>query len=294
MSTSPNWQSGILAPVPTFGRFLTFDLRFGRDPRPALQKLRDLPEHVVVGLGAPLTLSLGSSVPGLRGFPGLSGVGCSFPSTQGALWIAIGAAEFSQVHDRARAIGAALAEDFLLREEVQCFKYREGRDLSGYVDGTENPVEDAAIEAAIVNGAGEGLDGSSFVAVQKWLHDLARFSRLSPATRDATIGREESSNEELEEAPPSAHVKRTAQESFEPPAFMVRRSMPWGGVAENGLNFVAYVRALDQFEIMLRRMAGLEDGIVDGLLSFSRAVSGGYYWCPPTRDGALDLRAIGL
>ena len=78
------------------------------------------------------------------------------------------------------------------------------------------------------------------------------------------------------------------------PAFMVRRSMPWGGVAENGLNFVAYVRALDRFEVMLRRMAGLEDGIVDGLMNFSRAVSGGYYWCPPTHDGALDLRAIGL
>jgi putative iron-dependent peroxidase len=89
-------------------------------------------------------------------------------------------------------------------------------------------------------------------------------------------------------------VKRTAQESFEPPAFMVRRSMPWGGLRESGLYFVAYVASLDNFGRMLDRMAGLEDGAVDGLLTVTRAVSGGYYFCPPMRGGALDLRALGL
>jgi putative iron-dependent peroxidase len=87
-------------------------------------------------------------------------------------------------------------------------------------------------------------------------------------------------------------VKRTAQESFDPPAFMVRRSMPWAGAQEEGLEFVAFVAALDGFERMMRRMAGLEDGIVDGLFTFSRAVTGGYYWCPPARGGRLDLSAL--
>jgi porphyrinogen peroxidase len=88
-------------------------------------------------------------------------------------------------------------------------------------------------------------------------------------------------------------VKRTAQESYDPPAFMVRRSMPWGGVTDHGLYFVAYGKSLDRFERVLRRMAGLDDGIVDALLSFTRAVSGGYYWCPPVDPtGALDLSAL--
>jgi len=49
------------------------------------------------------------------------------------------------------------------------------------------------------------------------------------------------------------------------------------------------------FERMLRRMCGLEDGIVDALFVFSRPTTGGYYWCPPLKnDGRLDLRILGL
>jgi hypothetical protein len=59
-------------------------------------------------------------------------------------------------------------------------------------------------------------------------------------------------------------------------------------VNEHGLYFVAYGESLDRFERVLRRMAGLDDGIVDRLLSFTRAVSGGYYWCPPVDPRALS------
>jgi putative iron-dependent peroxidase len=117
---------------------------------------------------------------------------------------------------------------------------------------------------------------------------------MSERARDHVVGRSRRTNEELADAPASAHVKRTAQESFDPPAFMLRRSMPYGTVREHGLYFVAFGATLDPFERALRRMAGLDDGIVDGLLGFSRAASGGYYWCPPLgENGRLDLGAIG-
>jgi putative iron-dependent peroxidase len=118
-------------------------------------------------------------------------------------------------------------------------------------------------------------------------------AQLSSSARDAVVGRRKDTNEELADAPLSAHVKRAAQESFEPAAFMLRRSMPYGSVSEHGLYFVAYGKSLDAFERVLRRMAGLEDGVTDGLSQFTRAVSGGYYWCPPLKaDGHLDLSAI--
>lgn len=78
---------------------------------------------------------------------------------------------------------------------------------------------------------------------------------------------------------------------------MVRRSMPWGTVAESGLVFVAYGATLDPFERVLARMVGQEDGVPDALFRFTRPVTGGYYWCPPigaTGDATLDLRALGL
>jgi putative iron-dependent peroxidase len=292
-------QPAILAPVAAVGLGLAFDLVRGVDPRPGLGALRGEPDDgaVAIGIGAPLAQALGAPIDGLHGFAGVSGVGVGFPSTQGALWIFVRGEERGAVLDRARAITRALGEGWVLREEVDTFRYREGRDLTGYVDGTENPAGEAAKEAALIGAGtrgGDGRSGASFVAVQRFVHDLARFEAFDGAARDAMVGRRADTNEEIEDAVATAHVKRTAQESFDPPAFMVRRSMPWGGLRESGLYFVAYVASLDRFGRMLDRMAGLEDGAVDGLLNVTRAVSGGYYFCPPMQGGALDLRALGL
>lgn len=273
--------------MPPVGTVLVFDMEPGADPRPALDVLRVPASRMTVGLGEPLALALTTRVPGLRSFGGVTGAGMSFPSIQGALWVSIGGEERGEVLDHAIELRRKL-KGFRLLEEVDTFRYRGGRDLTGYEDGTENPKGDAAIEAAFTK------DGGSFVAVQKYVHDLERFTGFEAKARDAIIGRSFDTNEEIPDAVASAHVKRSAQESFDPPAFMVRRSMPWGTVTEHGLYFVAFVSELDKFERVLRRMAGLEDGVVDGLLSITRAVSGGYYYCPPLDNGALDLRVLGL
>ena len=89
-------------------------------------------------------------------------------------------------------------------------------------------------------------------------------------------------------------MKRTAQEDFEPEAFVVRRSMPWADAHDEGLEFVAFGATLDSFEAQLTRMSGLEDGTVDALFRFSRPVTGAYFWCPPVTDGKLNLTALGL
>jgi putative iron-dependent peroxidase len=99
----------------------------------------------------------------------------------------------------------------------------------------------------------------------------------------------------MDDAPPSAHVKRTAQESFEPEAFVVRRSMPWADGARAGLVFVAFGHSFDAFEAQMRRMVGEEDGITDALFGFTRPLTGAYFWCPPVgAAGRLDLRALGI
>jgi putative iron-dependent peroxidase len=234
---------------------------------------------------------LAPAVAGLRHFPRDLGL---FPSTQGAVWAFLAHPDRGAAFDSGRGLARALGPGFAIVEEIDAFTYRKGRDLSDFEDGTENPKGDAAAAAALIRGRGAGLDGGSFVAVQRWVHDLDAMAAMPEGARDAVIGRKQGSNEEIADAPASAHVKRTAQESFDPPAFILRRSMPWGGVAEHGLYFVACGESLDRFERQLRRMAGREDGIVDALVSFSRAVTGGYYFCPPLREGRLDLEAVGL
>ena len=148
------------------------------------------------------------------------------------------------------------------------FRIHRYRPQSQLVRRTENPNGEAAAEAALV-ASGDGLEGSSFVVMQRWVHGLNRFRRFNPAERDAMMGRNLESNDELDDAPASAHVKRSAQENFDSNAFMWHRSMPFVTTGGQGLEFVAYVESLDRFERMLRRMAGLDDGVVDGLFTFT-------------------------
>src|SRR3569833_1921766 len=194
----------------------------------------------------------------------------------------------------ALALDQALAGGLRLDHVVDGFRYGPSRDLTGYEDGTENPKGARAYEAAVVQGRGPGLDGSSFVAVQQWLHDFAAFGKMSPDEQDAMMGRRKSDNEELADAPLSAHVKRTNQESFEPKAFVLRRSMPWTEGGRAGLMFVAFGKSFAAFDVQLKRMVGADDGIVDALFKFTRPMSGAYFWCPPMQAGRIDLRAVGI
>jgi len=294
-------QPGVLCDVPQGCRYLNWGLIPGADPIEPLEALRDLGigEEMVVGLGQSLVSLLGKEIEGLRPFPTLVGPGVDIPATPTALWIWLRGSDLGKMVHLSNRLKQILAPAFRLDETVDGFKHDEtpegmGRDLSGYEDGTENPDGEEAVDAAVLSGAGPQLDGSTFVAAQKWVHELSIFDKMSQTERDHTIGRRKSDNEELDDAPESAHVKRTAQEDFQPEAFVLRRSMPWADATQEGLVFVAFGRSLDAFEAQLTRMSGLEDGTVDALFRFSRPVTGGYFWCPPVKDGKLNLEAVGL
>nr|ART39335.1 H416 [uncultured bacterium] len=289
-------QRGILLPAPRLAVYLNFDLAAGVDARAALARLRDQVdgEQVVAGIGPSVGQALGRQIEGLRVLAAISGPGVDVPSTPAALWLWLRGDDRGALLHRARQLEAALLPAFYLRETVDAFQYQDSRDLTGYEDGTENPKDAAAEAAGLVHGRGPGLDGSSFVAVQRWVHELKRFEAMSAQEQDLSIGRHRIGNEEIDDAPPSAHVKRTAQESFSPPAFVLRRSMPWASGLEAGLMFVAFGHSLDAFEAQLRRMVGAQDGITDALFRFTWPVTGAYFWCPPVDGGRLDLRALGF
>ena len=304
MNDTSTYQPGILEPVPAVARYVNFvvhqDGTTAQAIKDALLRLSPLANgsDVVLGIGPSLVQALGAQVPGLHEFPDFSGHGVKVPSTPGTLWCWIRGDDLGNLLHLTRKVQKALAPAFVVRHVVDAFRHSwsgtHGRDLTGYEDGTENPEGDAALEAAFTHGAGPGMDGSSFVAVQQWLHDLDAFEALAGPEANHYFGRDRVSNEELADSPEEAHVKRTAQESFEPPAFLLRRSMPWMVSMQAGLMFVAFGKSLYAFEAQMRRMAGQEDGITDAIFRISKPVNGSYYWCPPMRDGKLDLRQLGL
>lgn len=289
------FQEGILAPVPVQARHLFFSIASTAVLPGVLDTLASHVDgqSVVVGFGESVRHALSGSLTGLRSFPSIAGLGVDVPSTQHAVWCWLRGEDRGELLQRSRAIEAAVAPALTLMQATDTFRYDTGRDLTGYEDGTENPEGDDAVAAVFVGSeADAGVAGGSYVAVQHWKHDLNAFGAMPAADQDNVFGRRKSDNEELDDAPPSAHVKRTAQESFEPEAFVLRRSMPWVEGRDAGLLFVAFGHSLDAYEAQLRRMTGLDDGITDALFRFSQPFSGGYYWCPPMADGRVDLRAL--
>ncbi|TKB57142.1 MAG: Dyp-type peroxidase [Nitrospira sp.] len=289
-------QAGILAVVPRLARYLVFSLTPSSEPRAALLRLGDHAdgEYTVIGIGQSTVLALGRTIEGLRVFPCYSGAGIDVPSTPGALWCWLRGEDRGELTHRTRLIARTVSPAFQLEKVIDAFQYGPSLDLTGYEDGTENPTGKQAYAVAVLQKSGEGLDGSSFVAVQQWVHDLTRFESMSGLEQDHTIGRRKSDNQEIHDAPMSGHVKRTAQETFEPPAFVVRRSMPWADETGEGLVFVAFGESFRPFEALLRRMVGADDCIADALFTFTRPISGNYFWCPPMHKGKLDLRALAL
>jgi putative iron-dependent peroxidase len=287
-------QPFILSKPLECGLSLSLALVPGADPKKSLQSLAGGFDvgWGILGIGEPMVRALGRTVPGLSTFHAMSAPGAGVPSTQQAAWMMLAAQTQGDIFANLQKIRTILGDGLAVADAMPTF-HNASRDLTGYEDGTENPKGRKAERAALV-AAGTGLAGSSFVAVQRWVHDLDYFNNLSQSRRDNAIGRRLSDNEELEHAPRSAHVKRTAQEDFEPNGFMVRRSMSFANERIKGLEFICYVAHLDTFERQMRRMAGLDDGIADALFQFSRPVTGGFYWCPPVRTNRVDLRAIGM
>lgn len=305
LDLAPLAQLGILAPVPRVGRYLFFSVAQADQVGACLALLASVAdgEAVVTGLGLQCLAALGNDeggrVPGLRDMPALAGKGVKAPATPTALCCWLRGDDQGDLIHLSQHLENLLAPGFHLDRVIDAFRHGKGpnghgRDLTGYEDGTENPKGKAALNAALVQGQGAGLDGASFAATQQWLHDFAAFEGLTSQAQDHIVGRRRSDNEELDDAPESAHVKRTAQEDFDPEAFVLRRSMPWAAGGKAGLMFVAFGKSFDAFDAQMRRMVGLDDGIVDGMFQISKPVTGANFWCPPVRNGQLDLRALAL
>lgn len=302
------FQAGIIQPIPAIGRYVFFSVSAPSEAELLRQSLARLAaqvngEQVVAALGEELVRAVGGQVPGLRALPELTGPGVKAPATPTALCLWLRGKDLGELLQRTRQIEQALAPALKVSRVVEAFRHGQGPtghglDLTGYEDGTENPQDAAAETAAFAQGLGDGLDGSSFLALQQWLHNFDAFDAMSPLEQDHSVGRRRSDNEELDDAPESAHVKRTAQESFAPEAFVLRRSMPWALHSASGdkagLMFAAFGCSFYAFEAQMRRMLGQDDGIVDALFRFSTPITGAYFWCPPMRNGQLDLRQLRL
>jgi putative iron-dependent peroxidase len=170
-------------------------------------------------------------------------------------------------------------------DEVQGFRYFDDRDLIGFVDGTENPRGEAAIDAVLVGEEDAAFAGGSYVIVQKYLHDLEGWNALSTEEQERIIGRTKLSDIELDDSvkPTSAHSALTTIVEGGKEIKILRDNMPFGRAAhgEFGTYFIGYSRSPGTTEQMIENMfIGRPHGNYDRLLDFSRAVTGNLFFAP--------------
>ena len=206
-------------------------------------------------------------------------------STPGDLLFHIRAMQMDLCFELARAIMDRIGDIVVVVDEVHGFKYFDERDLLGFVDGTENPVDQSAVDAAIIGDEDPAFVGGSYVITQKYLHDLRKWNALPVEYQEGVIGRKKLSDIEFADAakPAYAHNLLTSIVENGQQLQIVRDNMPFGefGKGEFGTYFIGYARSPLRIEQMLTNMfVGLPPGNYDRLLDVSTPVTGTLFFVP--------------
>jgi putative iron-dependent peroxidase len=288
-------QSGIFSDQSTHFHMLEYGINAGvtlseirADLDRVLRVVRK-PVHLVIGMGATLWRLINpDAIPaGLRAFDSVKGVdGMSAPSTQNDILLWLHSESHDELVEAVMAVNEIVKPSATLHVDLPGFRYRDSRDLTGFVDGSANPKADQRQEVALVPQGQPGA-GGSFMMTQKWIHKLVEFKKLNVIAQEKVIGRTKTDSIELEgdDMPPDSHVSRTDLKVDGEGVKMYRRSVPFANAQEQGLYFLAFAAEIKRFDLLLSRMYGnYGDGLRDRLLDFSTPVTGGYWFAPSKPD----------
>ncbi|AOW79111.1 peroxidase [Colwellia sp. PAMC 20917] len=178
-----------------------------------------------------------------------------------------------------------LANSVELAEQVRAFRFLDGRDLTGFVDGTENPQGSHRRKVALIaNEESEEFAAGSYLHIQRYRHNLNLWDNLKVKDQEDIFGRTKLDNEEYsnENKPATAHTKRVNLKDEDGNAIeIVRQSMPYGDMKLQGLFFVSYCRSPEPFEMMLKAMIQSDaHGHFDHLLKYTQAETGASFFAP--------------
>lgn len=285
-------QSAILPEAGPFAQYTL--LKIKQNPQKVLEKLQALPQKVAElnqqQSGAQLTLSiafthafwsqLDAPMPSeLMAFPVLGTGSVVAPSSDVDVLIHCHSLRHDLHFYLLRTLMAEVADEVEIVDETYGYRYLDSRDMTDFVDGTENPKEGQRHEVAIIP-EGE-FAGGSYVMVQRFVHNLPAWNRLNVSAQEKVVGRTKPDSIELDDVPAASHVGRVDIKEDGKGLKIVRHSLPYGSVSgEHGLLFIAYCNTLHNFKAMLESMYGVTDGKTDQLLRFTTAVTGAYFFAP--------------
>lgn len=220
----------------------------------------------------------------LKPFPSMNEGNRDAPAIEYDLFVHIRCDRLDILHLVANEINQMFEDLVELVDEERGFRFMDNRDLTGFVDGTENPKGRSRQQVALVSDEDPEFKGGSYIHVQKYAHNLSKWHRLPVKKQEDIIGRTKQDDIEYasEDKPLTSHIKRvnlkdSAGNSME----ILRQSMPYGSIKEQGLVFISSCKTPDNFEQMLRSMVyGDGHGNHDHLMQFTKALTGSSFFAP--------------
>jgi len=286
MSTA---QNGIFALGTSSHTYLEFDLQPGGDGLSLVTAVANLRQphttlggvNLVCGFRPELWRAIDpDGLPAaLTGFDQdiVGADGYVMPATQHDTLLWLSGTAYDVVFDIAHQAIRALAGTAVIATETSSWPYRHDRDLTGFVDGSENPSLLEAANVALIPDGTPGA-GGSILLLQKWTHDAAAWEALPVREQEMVIGRSKADSIEMDPKPPESHIGRTDQDTF---GHIFRRNMPYGTVTDHGTMFVGFSAEQRPLIAMLESMVGIPDGVRDALTRYTHPLSGAYYFVPP-------------
>jgi len=227
----------------------------------------------------------GESSPALlRPFPLLSSDDRDAPANPYDLFIHIRCDRADINHLIGHEICLMLEDLATLVEQINGFRYLDNRDLTGFVDGTENPKGIHRHKVALVGNEDKNFRGGSYIHIQRYRHDLKRWNGLRVKQQEDIVGRTKENNQEYTSfnKPHTAHIRRAAIKDGDGKTLeILRQSMPYGDMQEQGLFFISCCATPLNFELMLRSMIVSDHkGHYDHLLDYTQAMTGAAFFAP--------------
>jgi putative iron-dependent peroxidase len=292
-------QKGICAEPNLHAQYLMFNV-IGDDHAMIRRKLADIlnifehydNEHyeamvsgvVAVGSGYWLELYPGLIPMELSPFPDMECEDRRAPVVPCDLFIQIRADRADICFAIATAVFSLMSDDVELIEQIASFRYLDGRDLTGFVDGTENPKGMHKFDVAIVGDDDPDFAGGSYIHIQRYRHDLDKWNAMKVENQEEVIGRTKTDDIEFksEDKAKFSHTKRTSIKQADGKSVeILRQSMPYGDMKVQGLMFISCAKSPKPFTDMLSSMIfGDEHGIYDKLLDFTTAETGAAFFAP--------------
>jgi len=223
---------------------------------------------------------------GLHPMKAFKGAKHTAPATPGDLLLHIRATRTDACFELAMRIREQLGDAVVPVDEVHGFRYLDARSMVGFVDGTENPQGQEAVEATLIGDEDPAYAGGSYVIVQKYIHDMTAWNALPVAEQEKVIGRTKYDDIEMDDEvkPTNSHIALNVIEDEDGnEQAILRANLPFGNPSRNeyGTFFIGYARSLEIIEQMLTNMfIGRPEGNYDRLLDYSRAVTGTAFFVP--------------